>query len=758
MRGVQNVLPSTKKDLKMNNLRQFLKAIVVCSIVFNSVELSARDENKSGCFSCHNPEKKKRTCAPTPISHATTITKSGSYCLTRDIEGTIVIAHDDVCLDLNCHEIDADGNLFGIVMQNVQDVKIFNGSVSNATDAGILVGPSISIELADLFMHGNALDSIRTVSCTDLNICNVDFDGSEAGERAILCNGCNNVNVSNCNMSGFLSTLGAVLELNVCNNATLQDVNVSNCTKTSIDCYYFTAPTAFVYVGGPGVILLDNVVGCTNVNLVRVNVNNNTVNNTVTVTDPRSAPFGNWRTFESILINQSSNCTLSECKTSNNTDITGSHANVDTEDYFLCLLGSENSTITEHQSNNNSCPATILTFVAGAIFDAKNIMIDGCQFNSNFIQNLAVVAGAESLAEGLFVQGYFVTVPNDVIVRNTQANFNKVKNGGAGRNKHSLGSLTGIDLVGRGIVADHCQANHNSIGDSQPFTEVIGMVIDANVLTAFNSSADENHGGEYSLGMITFGGHNRHISQCSACNNGNYGFVLGSDPIDIAGSGAYILLEDSIAHLNGGNIHDAAGIIASLAGSNNIVVKGCQVYGTNATSAIDGSAAAIKIVSGSNIVIEDTNVFNTTSKSFEGHGILFDSCLDSKIIRCQAHENQNAGIELVGTNTNIAIIGSVAIDNAIGFEFNASSTATCCLVQDCRALSNTVAGFVYGPAEFSTTFIGNEAQCNGTSTSDDYENLVGKISLQELHWADGSITNVSGDANTGPWTNFIAGK
>src|SRR5438105_402163 len=97
----------------MKILRQFLKAIVLCSIVFSSLELFARDENKACKVSCHKPEKKykkKRTCAPTPISQATTIKKSGSYCLTRDIKGTIIIAADDVKLDLNGHEVDADGN------------------------------------------------------------------------------------------------------------------------------------------------------------------------------------------------------------------------------------------------------------------------------------------------------------------------------------------------------------------------------------------------------------------------------------------------------------------------------------------------------------------------------------------------------------------------------------------------------------------------------------------------------------------------
>ncbi len=102
-------------------------------------------------------------------------------------------------------------------------------------------------------------------------------------------------------------------------------------------------------------------------------------------------------------------------------------------------------------------------------------------------------------------------------------------------------------------------------------------------------------------------------------------------------------------------------------------------------------------------------------------------------------------VELIGDNSDIAIIECVAMDNDIGFEFAAGSTASCCLVQDSRALSNTTAGFKYAasPTPFTVTFIGNEAQCNGTTPStDNYALGTNKIPLQSLSWTTGIRTNI----------------
>jgi hypothetical protein len=90
-----------------------------------------------------------------------------------------------------------------------------------------------------------------------------------------------------------------------------------------------------------------------------------------------------------------------------------------------------------------------------------------------------------------------------------------------------------------------------------------------------------------------------------------------------------------------------------------------------------------------------------------------------------------------------------------GIDFDASGTATCCLVQDCRALNNVVYGFSHAPGSLETTFIGNEAECNGSS---DYNIIGGAIGLQGLSWISGNLIVLSGNAALGArFTNITAG-
>ncbi len=712
-----------------------ITAFVAFGLLYSSCDILARDENKS-CFSCHKPEKEKRTCAPTPISHATTITKSGSYCLTRDIVGTVTIAADDVCLDLNCHEIDADGAPYAIVIQDVKDVTVFNGSVSGSSVAGIFVDPSVSVELFDLFMHDHVLDAIHVEDSQDIFVHDVNFVGDNGGERALNFIACHNITVNRCNASGFLSTIGAVVELIDCHCGSMQDVDVCGNTKTATaDVFFFDPGSAFVAAAFSDGISFN-----------RVKVNNNTFNNTV-VLDPNV----NFRTASAIQFSFSTGCSLTDCETSNNSDIAGSLANVDTEDYMLCLIICDSCTVTNHKSNNNRCePEAIVYFMGIAVFDSTSVVLDGCQANSNFVAEM-LVAPFFALYRPIWVAPYFTTLSSDHVIRNSQANFNSAANGGAGRTGSQLAALSGIVFESSGVV-DHCQANNNSIETADSLQVANGIFLEnfsgastLNDARLLNSSADNNSGGEFSFGILLFPHKNRtFIESCSASSNGGYGLLVGFPGFPPSATQDYVI-QNCVFNNNGHAMHDAAGI-AVLPGwlTSNMFIKDCQINGTFSGG---GTAAGINIPDASNLVIEDTNVFDTvatnTTTPMAGHGIVLTNNTDSKIIRCQLHRNQNAGVELLGTNSNIAIIESIAIDNEVGFEFNASSTASCCLVQDSRAIDNSVAGFVYGPSELNAVFIGNEAQCNGTSTADNYDINGGTISLQELSLSTGVLTNVA---------------
>ncbi len=690
----------------MNNLRQFLKAIVVCSIVFSSLELCARDENKS-CLSnhCQKPEKKKRTCAPTPISHATTITKSGSYCLTRNIEGTIVIAADDVRLDLNGHEVDAEGNPYAISIIDVKDVAVFNGSVSGSTVAGIFVDPSISIKLFDLFMHDHVLNAIQMANTTDVDVHNVDFAGDN-GERAILFDTCNNISVSNCNMSGFLSTLGAVLELNTCNSAIVSDVNVFNCTKTSeAGAYFFTAPTAFVFVGGQGIPAVETITGCTGVDLVRVKVNNNIINNTNPATDPDNVGV-NWRTAEAILCIFSSDCTLTDCQTSNNNDIAGSSATMDTEDYVICCLFCDSFLINNHQSNDNSCAEPIAYFAPIAAFDSNSMVLDGCQANNNIVGEL-IVAPFISEMTGIWIEVYFDFASiHDTVVRNCQANFNQVIAGGAGRTGFfQTGFLFGIITGGPNCIMDNCQANHNSMGDANPHTSVIGILSESASNSSFsNSSANYNTGGFQAMGFdlhitnIATTGAGQKLLNCTASSNGNFGISIGYFE-DLDQTNADIAIIDCVCNQNGGGTGTVAGIytVPVVGGTRNLLIKGCQIFDTVSSSTFTtDTVSGIDIRNTSNALVQNCQIYNTSGPNGAfAYGI---SILDS--VQCVIE-----GCEANQSNSN----------NNYGQGFVLRGSTTNSKVQDCSAIGNTNDGF----ADFfeQNSWFGNTAEANNPNYS-----------------------------------------
>ena len=253
------------------------------------------------------------------------------------------------------------------------------------------------------------------------------------------------------------------------------------------------------------------------------------------------------------------------------------------------------------------------------------------------------------------------------------------------------------------------------------------------------------------------------VTGCSASFNGNFGILFSSAPWGQTLTGLHdVVISNCVVNSNGGATagstvfaHSAGGIYIDR-GQYNVLIKDCQVESTFSTNGVNGKAVGIYASLTNNIVIEDTNIFNTTSTTATAHGIMFDTVADSKIIRTQLHRNKNAGVELVGTNTTIDIIECISKSNDIGFEFAAGSTASCCLVQDSRAIKNTTSGFVYAAAlPLTTTFIGNEAQCQGANN---YVGLTGLINLQSLSWTNGVIANVNGGAAPGArFTNISAG-
>ncbi len=129
--------------------------------VLRDLTRSNSSENESEC-----------SCALTSISTPTTINESGSYCLSNNINGPIIINASQVTLDLYGFTITNTTN--GIVINTgLSSVAVSNGFINNMTNQAIIVGDgSTLITLKDLEISG-----VGELS----NVFAVDFQGSATG-------------------------------------------------------------------------------------------------------------------------------------------------------------------------------------------------------------------------------------------------------------------------------------------------------------------------------------------------------------------------------------------------------------------------------------------------------------------------------------------------------------------------------------------------------------------------------------------------
>jgi len=631
-----------------------------------------------------------------------TLTCPGDYCVTENITGTIVIGADSVCLDLCCHTLDADGAPNAIVADGYQGLKVFDGRIINSTDAAILIDNYSAVELFKLVMSNNSLDAIRESNSFDLSVHDVDFINDNSGERALLLDTCNNIVVKSCNASGFLSTIGAVIQLDGCHNALVEEVDVSFNIKTAAATVNeFTQGTAFVSVSESD-----------GVDFILVKVNNNTFDNSVPVADQ-----SHWRTAEAIFFTSSSTCNLNQCETCNNTDITGSLANVDTEDYMLLFLGCTSCTATKHQSSENRSmedTVGILYFMAIAAFDSTGITLEGCNVNSNEVARLYVLSGVASLHYGISLSPYFASVPNrDFIVRNCQVAGNIVVDGGPGRTFPPLsggGNLVGIEIDGsvtfptlesRSTI-EYCQVNDNVMISRAEAQGVAGIRIAAATdILVDHCSCNNNSGGKDALGIQLVGSPNNPcrnitVSNCMANNMSARDKAVGIDLFGVFD-----------ANLNKRN------------GCENCTVLNCQA--------------------------------NRNTSSILGHGIALTDTIGCSVVGCQTDKNSHVGVfaglisalvDPAPENFDCSIINCSAKENGThGFQLDATTNDNF-LLQDNVAMKNLGYGFLHSPAVLTSRYLGNYASKNVTG---DYSIVGGIIQIFTLN-ASGVYAIDTGDA------------
>ena len=449
----------------------------------------------------------ERTCEPTPISKPTTITKSGCYCLTKDICGTIVIAADNVSLDLNCHEIDAKGGNYAIFTEGRTGITIKNGSVVNSAAAGINIIACESVEVSNVTFRNHADRSLSiqaesvgpapTFPVTNPSqVILVAHCDISQGNRAMLIKGCNEVRVENCDVYDNVNTIpNAVVCFEHCNDVVLQEVFVNNNTKAVPG----QGQGPLGILGPETAVWL--VQASNNVQLKNCMTNHNFSENGMSSLLLLGADLGAIPPFvftglsSGVIIeghqsNSNTNTTgtlgamtigfvpnpvIRDCQTNGNVTTNASGGTTFGTQDFLIGLGvarSPGAYIKNHQSNENVSKGSSTLGIIVADF-ADGAVIEDCQCNDN-----------GDLVESTFLVGIDLsfgltaTPSNGCIVRRCQANGNKARS-----------ISTGFLLNWNNALVEGCQANCNiSTGDPNPVNN-IALGLAAGFAISFDNSS-----------------------------------------------------------------------------------------------------------------------------------------------------------------------------------------------------------------------------------------------------------------------------
>ncbi len=450
----------------------------------------------------HHHKSHKENCCSTPLSKSTTIKKSGIYCLAKDIKGTILIEADDVTLDLNSHEIDANSLPYAVSANGQTGVTIKNGTVVNSSVAGINIVACEEVEVSEITFRGHA-DLSLSIQATLVGPCLDGFqvtgpsqgilvkecDISE-GNRAMLIRGCNDVRIEHSQAYNNVNTIAnAVVGIEHCNDVLLQEVYVNNNTKAVPG----EGAGPLNIVGPETAVLL--VQACNNVQLKNCMTNGNFSENELSGLQVTGADFdlasfcflfdltsgvvidghqanGNTTTtgdLVGILVIFVANPEIRNSQTNGN--ITTNASNGDgfygTQDLTAGLIsgGSPGTFIQNHQANQNASHGSeSYGIIATALSDALGnpILCDGtvledCMCNENGDPLTSTATSGVDLSVGFVLQP-----SNGAILRRCQTNENK-----------AYANCSGMVLQWNDLLLENCQADNNtSTGAPDPANNV----------------------------------------------------------------------------------------------------------------------------------------------------------------------------------------------------------------------------------------------------------------------------------------------
>lgn len=162
-----------------------------------------------------------------PISAPTTIMQPGSYCLTEDINGSIIISADQVILDLNKKSLIGAG--VGVNISGREDVEVKNGFMKNNGGFGVSVSDSQNIKIFDIDFEVLGSRGVNVGTSTCVQIYDSVFR-NHVGDAIKFDGSFNSVILNN----KFFSNSQGIFIDNGSENITIKNNKVENSTQDGI--------------------------------------------------------------------------------------------------------------------------------------------------------------------------------------------------------------------------------------------------------------------------------------------------------------------------------------------------------------------------------------------------------------------------------------------------------------------------------------------------------------------------------------------
>ncbi|MGE0206364.1 MAG: right-handed parallel beta-helix repeat-containing protein [Candidatus Babeliales bacterium] len=562
--------------------------------------------------------------APIPVTQPTTIANSGNYIVTTTINGAIIIAADQVSLDLNQHKI-TGASPDNISISGQSDITIFNGTIQNATTNGIDIANCTNVKIIDIDFVSN-VTAINVLTTTCLKIENCTFSAQTGG--GIFIDNTNSIAINSCKFN-----------INSCSTMlSLEDSLCINCNDVAI-CFNGTLSSTIPFLP-----------------IVARRINNALFSNCKITSNNFSSNLAQvWRgfTFES-----SSNIALQKCSISTNPATAGGTNN------FIGIAFEptcQNVALDGIDIVANTVSLSFTAIRADSLSNARlyNIFIDSNSVTNGSNTGLYFNNCQDITGEGLVVSsnvatnqitGYEAFASNKCMLRNAEFNNNRTT---------GVFDSRGIYFSGcNNIILQTVQAQDNATTGS---TE--GITFDSCNQVVLNSSITNNNvGNNSSIGVrIVDGCSDILLDNC--VSSSNCGLLSSSTTRGfLAENSTKIIFNYCVAMDNGG-----AGIVRGFDVRNTTTscILNCTAVGELST------AIAIELDSCAEIIVQNY------SASFLGLGINVNNTAnaiikDSNFI---TGPSGNVGMNLVDSN-RIIIEGNSVKGHSRGLEFTRSSTNT----------------------------------------------------------------------------------